>query len=587
MRNTPCVRALDRSQNIKCAAEVSWELALCPERTAVTHSRDAARCSLLPALLHLTVTALVLLVPQPSKAQNQSRTEATFRTEAGRVLVPVTVRDRAGVPVGTLERQHFRIYEDGKPQPITEFSVETPSSRLRPGTAPGSPNDAIADSPAAPPRLLAYIFDDRNISLQDLEYARTAFEKHLDAGLDPNTRAAVVTTSGSLVTPFVSDRAVLVEAARRIKPGGATQTGMGCPEISYFMADLIINKKDFSALNAAFQQMLRCGPPMPPSIGHAIVKVEAERILRVEREQTLATLKLLETALVNMAAFRARNEVIILSTGFTVLSERIELERLLNRALELRITISAINVHGVHAGRFDASRHSPSPSYVERSLQSRSDTLANLAETTGGRYITNTNAIRDGLQTLAEEPQFTYLLAFVPKDLQQGRQYRKLRVEVVGTKDLVVQARRGYFSRTTANATDTRQVIREAMMSPTDIDEIGLSVVTTYQMERRALTVLARVGGPGIEFAECGDRTCNALTVVYGLFRGDGTYVSETTRKAELRLDASALKRFRGEGIQLAAEFKVPQGPYTARVVVVDQNGRIAAVSRPLSGSEK
>lgn len=113
----------------------------------------------------------------------------------------------------------------------------------------------------------------------DLEQARRAFQVHLSGEVQSGMRAAVVATSGQVFTAFTSDRALLTEAARRIKPGHVTHTGLACPEISYYMADLIINRRDSSALNAALAQLNSCGPPVPQPLGESIVKTEATRIL--------------------------------------------------------------------------------------------------------------------------------------------------------------------------------------------------------------------------------------------------------------------------------------------------------------------
>src|SRR5689334_12310976 len=52
-------------------------------------------------------------------------TPATFRTKVNLVLVPVVVRDRQGHVVGNLTKDDFQLFDRGKPQTISSFSVET------------------------------------------------------------------------------------------------------------------------------------------------------------------------------------------------------------------------------------------------------------------------------------------------------------------------------------------------------------------------------------------------------------------------------------------------------------------------------
>ena len=48
-----------------------------------------------------------------------------LHVRANEVPVHVVVRDRDGKPVSGLSANDFRLYDDGKPQRISDFSVET------------------------------------------------------------------------------------------------------------------------------------------------------------------------------------------------------------------------------------------------------------------------------------------------------------------------------------------------------------------------------------------------------------------------------------------------------------------------------
>jgi Ca-activated chloride channel homolog len=65
--------------------------------------------------------------PQPQPASNpalsQTRSPFTIRDEVNLVLLDVSVRDSKGGFVGGLTKDDFTVYEDGKPQPITEFAA--------------------------------------------------------------------------------------------------------------------------------------------------------------------------------------------------------------------------------------------------------------------------------------------------------------------------------------------------------------------------------------------------------------------------------------------------------------------------------
>ena len=79
--------------------------------------------------------------------------------------------------------------------------------------------------------------------------ARNAADRHLTETLDPATRAAIFTTSGQGNVDFTDDRAKLHEAlAEADAAAHLGSAGVGeCPDLTYYMADLIQNKNDQTA----------------------------------------------------------------------------------------------------------------------------------------------------------------------------------------------------------------------------------------------------------------------------------------------------------------------------------------------------
>ena len=78
----------------------------------------------------------------------------------------------------------------------------------------------------------------------DLFQTRQAMHRHLDEALDPASRAAIVTTSGMVLSDFTADREKLHNAVNKIQSytSGIDQQ-QDCPYISYYVADLLINQK--------------------------------------------------------------------------------------------------------------------------------------------------------------------------------------------------------------------------------------------------------------------------------------------------------------------------------------------------------
>ncbi len=189
-------------------------------------------------------------LPQEAPEMNVQETSPTFAARANLVLVPVVVRDARGNAVGTLRQSDFQLFDKGKRQNITRFSLEK------------SPGTSIQTNEAnlLPAHFVAYLFDDLHLTISDLLQARSAAARHFSAQRDAATRFAIYTTSGRWNLDFTDDRAQLLETLAKIQPRAATKSEYDCPAIDFYLADLIENKNDPEALATAIAEARRCAP---------------------------------------------------------------------------------------------------------------------------------------------------------------------------------------------------------------------------------------------------------------------------------------------------------------------------------------
>ncbi len=119
---------------------------------------------------------------------------SAIRVQSDLVEVPAVVRDAKGNAVLDLKKEDFLLFDNGKPQTISTFSVLGGPESAIPREA--SVAGAKPQSPVAlQPRFVALFFDDVNLAearvnkaFSNLNFAREGAIKFVRKGLDPGER---------------------------------------------------------------------------------------------------------------------------------------------------------------------------------------------------------------------------------------------------------------------------------------------------------------------------------------------------------------------------------------------------------------
>src|SRR6266480_3530836 len=201
----------------------------------------------------------------PNEEVSSRDTPTTFKVCVNLVLVRVVVRDQQGKIVSNLKKEDFQLYDNRKLQTISSFSVETPetqtASAVASSAAEGSSSSADAAGGKAvvlPQRFVSMVFDDVHLSMADAVFVRDSATRFFGA-LAASDRVSLNTTSGQLTQEFTDDREKLSKALLGILPHSMTSQGFhDCPDVSYYQADLIVNKSDVQALAVATDEALQC-----------------------------------------------------------------------------------------------------------------------------------------------------------------------------------------------------------------------------------------------------------------------------------------------------------------------------------------
>jgi VWFA-related protein len=532
--------------------------------------------------------------PPKTSAEMTTRDEpATFKARVNLVLVPVVVRDRRGKAIGNLKQEDFQLFDKGKLQYIARFTMETAAGRM--GRAAGgeaaNPPKTPETSPASdlPDRFIAYVFDDIHLAFNDLARARDAARRHIDEGLRATDRAAIYTTSGQDVQDFTDDRELLHAALSKLRPTPVSGSGTNrCPNMTYYMADLIQNKHDPSALNAATLDVMACANITDMPTAQRMAEAAASQEMGQGDHETRVTMIVLKDMVRRMAAMPGQRSIIVVSPGFITLAEHsTDKTDIMDRAIRANVLINALDARGLYTDTPDITRGGTNQTTTmvlnrmdRESARAQADVLAELAAGTGATFFQNNNDLLEGFTRLASAPEYYYVLAFSPQNLKMDGSFHTLKVTLKNLKDTNVLGRRGYYApKHLEDATETaKREIEEALFSREEMTDIPVDLHTQFFKsgeDMAKVSVLIKVDVKRLKFRKEEDRNRNDLVVVAALFDRNGVYVTGNQKKIEMRLkDETVEKRLDG-GLTIRSSFDVKPGNYAVRLVVRDTEGQL------------
>jgi len=514
------------------------------------------------------------------------------------VLVRVVVRDSQGKAVSHLKKEDFQLYDNRKLQTISSFSVETPETRTASAVASSAAEGSSSSADAAggkavvlPQRFVSMVFDDVHLSMSDAIFVRDSATRFFGA-LAASDRVSLNSTSGQLTQEFTDDRDKLAKALLGILPHPLGGQGFhDCPDVSYYQADLIVNKSDPQALAVAADEALQCafnGDSRMAAAAERLARNGADRTLAAGDAETQFAYRHFEEVVRRLAGMPGQRVLVLVSPGFITTTLQSEASEMVDRATRGNIVINTIDARGLYTPDLGGDISDPpkdtfrtvgyKTSYRAAAQSAQEDVLAQLADGTGGKFFHNRNDVDEAMREAGAAPAYSYLLGFSPQNLKLDGRFHALKVALASKEKFDIQARHGYFApRTLADPAEaTKQEIQEALFSQEEMRDLAVELQTQFfkKDETQArLAVLSHFDVKSIHFRKLLGRNNDELTIVTGIFDENGNFVTGLSKVVEMNLLDTTYTRLSRSGFTVKTSFDVKPGTYLVRLVVRDAVG--------------
>jgi VWFA-related protein len=609
------------------------------------------RCAiLLVSFLFLTGLAVPAQTkPQtqsPVASDAAPQAGATIRLTTHEVLLDLVVRDKRERLVSDLKAGDVEVYEDGVKQTPKSFQLvtgreQTATDERAKAAQAGTAQPAAGLNALREINLVSVVFT--RMSPRSRDFAREAVIAFLKNQLLSNTLAAVYSLDYKLnaLQVYTNDLVALTKAADHASQGAYSQYATD--------NESVLNQLEVTINNVGGSINVTTGfnPAQSPqmalttadsTIGEGAIlqakMISDQRFLGSDNEG-IRTLEALRAFVRSQAQLPGRKTVILLGEGLPVPPERPEmLQSLIGAANGANVSFYAIDVRGLstksstgqavselqnRAGKTGDSRtissqdtsvpgadavnsntvfsatpgaSSGADMHIDDSLllalhADTQQSMRELAESTGGFLVANTNQIEQPMRRVMEDVREHYEIAYSPTSTNLDGHFRKIEVRLK-RPGLKLQTRKGYFALPDTGGEPIRpfeeaalKVINAAKPPSAvaysagllDFGPVGNRVlcVATFQVPQSGLTVTA----------DPEKKTVRLHASVLGLMKDQkGQIVGKVSRDLNIEVPADQAEKLRQGDLIYTQWVELPPGLYTLESAVLDSEGDKAGVKR-------
>jgi VWFA-related protein len=574
-------------------------------------------------ILFLLLIPSSFIASQDKKSGKDGEIQPTFRLPVNVVMVNATVTDKKGNPVTDLKQSDFKIYEDGKLQPINTFAEESDfpdqgsaGESKTAETHGAAPSRLPPSAQTARPRMISLFIDDLTMNSIDY-YPRLikVLQNYVANDVGPQDHVGILLGSGRMQFPFSDDKQLLSETISGLlgKINLIMADRATCPEITDLQAYKINALQDPTEMAKAVAKTRLCfqfGEIIQATLGSsgdqisgqdaANLQAQAEA-LRVatlqDQESEYRVLRLLDELRQNVRSlkhFDAEKSIVVFSDGFLsyigcpYCVAPYQLQEVIDLALSSGVVLNSVNLRGLESG-IDVSRRSdPNGMAMSDALDdilAQEDPLAQMAGDTGGSFFHNDNDLYKGLKQIVRRQPCYYILTYASPSPKANGTYHRIKLEL-SRPGLEISYRKGYYSPKEEMTFEKRkrEDIIDALKGLGNFNEIPVNLsYNCYRSDSSTYGVsfLTNVDIRKLHFLDEEARHKNLISLVLAAYDDNGHFVDGLEKTVDLKLLDSSFADVLRHGLSSRVELKLPFGRYTIKTVVRESvQGKMGSLTK-------
>jgi VWFA-related protein len=586
-----------------------------------------------------------LIIPFLIAQTAQKEQVPTIRTTTREVILDVIVRDRHHHAIADLRPEEIQVFEDGVKQKITAFRNVQGAEQLKTEQelAAGTASPTLSATPKVPsttlPELNFVSIVFAQIAPLDLEFAREAVLEFLKSGHLPNTYVTIYRLDRSLqvIQPYTNNNAALLKAVDAAAKGVNTGSTVGTAATvaSALETTVEANVANMTASPLLSPQQAQAAQnlildPIPAividplwarnaasqdvsvTLGSALV-AQAQIATGLRFAESLSngmdSLDALRELVRVQSKLPGRKVVLYLADGLTLPMDRRDVvDSVVSFANQMEVSFYAVDTRGLSTAdpmtpsladlqrvgaESSANAVSPRIGHMEdddQQLAASSDkhlAMEELADSTGGFAVTNTNEIALPMQRVMEDIRTHYEVAYAPSATNYDGHFRKIQVRI-DRPHVTVQTRSGYFAVPDINGEPLQPFEVTALHV---IDERPGPTQFPYE----ASLLRFRPKAAAVDYEMAFDVPISSLRVVTDPKTGkgqirlslvalihklDGEVVGKVSRDLVRQVSTEDLSHLGDDHIVYAEPIELPGGHYLIDAAATDELAEKSAVKR-------